>query len=45
MLPSLRRMELISKEPATDSVLSVFEDLLKVMASVEALSAQLTSAL
>jgi len=35
-------MELISKEPATDSVFFAFEDLLKVMASVEALSAQVT---
>jgi len=38
-------MELISKEPATDSVFSAFEDLLKLVASVEALSAQLTSTL
>jgi hypothetical protein len=35
-------MELISKEPATDSVFFAFGGLLKVMASVEALSAQLT---
>jgi hypothetical protein len=35
-------MELISKEPAANSVFCAFEALLKVTASVEALSAQLT---